>query len=61
MKLHYVMFICALTAMGALLLIFSPKLVLAENNADYLAAQPQINALVSLAIPPYKWDTVQSE
>jgi hypothetical protein len=56
MKLHYVMMVGALTAaMAAVFLLFNPvTAVSAENTSDYLASEPQISALVSLTVPPYK-------
>jgi hypothetical protein len=38
-----------------LLIAGKPVLVAAQNNDNYLTAQPEIGALVALAIPPYKW------
>lgn len=55
MKLQYAFFISAWTALSILFVIANPTLVSAENTNNHFASQPQISALVSLAIPPYKW------
>lgn len=56
MKHHYIsLFICAVTAIGGVLIVLSPPLVLAETATHYFVEQAQINTLVTMAIPPYKW------
>ncbi len=56
MKLRYAFFVCAWTALSTMFVIFNPTLVSAENKSDYVSAQPEISALVSLAVAPYKWE-----
>lgn len=56
MKFRYAFFVCAWTVLSTMFVMFNPTLVSAENKSDYLTSQPQISALVSLVVPPYKWE-----
>ena len=55
MKLLYTLLVCAITAMGGLFIALNPLAVSAENSEEHFVEQPQISALVTMAIPPYKW------
>jgi hypothetical protein len=55
MKLHYTLFVFAIIVIGGLFIILNPLAVSAENSKDHFVEQPQISALVTMAIPPYKW------
>lgn len=56
MKRHFIsLFICAITAVGGLFIVFNPAAVSAETNTEKFVAQTEVNALVTMAIPPYKW------
>ncbi|MDO8304168.1 hypothetical protein [Herminiimonas sp.] len=55
MKLHYTLFVFAITVIGGLFIILNPLAVSAENSKAHFVEQPQISALVTMAIPPYKW------
>lgn len=55
MKLHYTLFVFAITVIGGLFIILNPLAVSAENSKDHFVGQPQISTLVTMAIPPYKW------
>ncbi|MNR79928.1 hypothetical protein D3C72_106410 [compost metagenome] len=54
-KLHYTMLVCAITVLGVLFIVTHPKQAAAESTPGHFAEQTQINELVSIAIPPYKW------
>lgn len=53
MKLQYVL--GTLAAIGALVIAMNPLLVSAEASPAQFSEQPQINALVTIVAPPYKW------
>lgn len=56
MKRHFIsLVICAATVVGALFIVFNPASVSAETNAEEFVAQTDVNALVTMAMPPYKW------
>ncbi|MFC7298751.1 hypothetical protein [Herminiimonas aquatilis] len=56
MKRHFIsLFICAITLVGGLFIVFNPAAVSAETNAEKFVSEMQVNALVTMAIPPYKW------
>ena len=56
MKRHFIsLFICAVTLAGGLFIVFNPAAVSAETNAQKFVAQTEVDALVTMAIPPYKW------
>ncbi len=56
MKRHFIsLFICAVTVAGGLFIVFNPAAVSAETHAEKLVSETQLNALVTMAIPPYKW------
>ncbi|MES2026574.1 MAG: hypothetical protein V4448_13570 [Pseudomonadota bacterium] len=54
-KLHYTLLICAITVIGGLFIIAHPIRAAAESSPDQFIEQTQISALVTMAIPPYKW------
>jgi hypothetical protein len=54
MKLYYAMFVCAASAALTVFLALHADPVSAESPASFVS-QPQINELVTMAIPPYKW------
>jgi hypothetical protein len=56
MKRHFIsLFICAITVVGALFIVLNPAMVSAETNVETFGNQTQVNTLVTMAIPPYKW------
>ncbi len=56
MKRYFIsLFIFAITAVGGLFIVFNPVAVSAETNAEKFIGQTQVNTLVTMAIPPYKW------
>lgn len=54
-KLHYTLLVCAITVIGGLFIVTHARQAAAESNPGQFAQQTQINELVSIAIPPYKW------
>lgn len=55
MKRLYTLFVCTVAATGALLVILNPVAVSAETSQNEIVEQAQLNTLVTMAIPPYKW------
>lgn len=55
MKRHFISLLCAITAIGGLFIALNPAVVSAENNAQKFVGQTEVNTLVTMAIPPYKW------
>ena len=55
MKRLYTLFICTIATIGALFVILNPITVSAETSQNAIVEQAQINTLVAMAIPPYKW------
>lgn len=56
MKRHYTsLFLCAVTAIGGLFVVLKATDVSAETSTPHFVQQEQINTLVTMAIPPYKW------
>ncbi len=56
MKRHFIsLTICAVTAISSLFIVFNPAAVSAETKAENSLSQAQLNPLVTMAIPPYKW------
>ena len=56
MKRQFIsLFICAITAVGGLFIAFNPAVVSAETNEKNFVGQAEVNTLVAMAIPPYKW------
>jgi hypothetical protein len=56
MKRHFIsLFVCAVTVAGGLFIVLNPAAVSAETSAEKFVAQTEVNTLVTMAIPPYKW------
>ncbi|WP_353155070.1 hypothetical protein [Herminiimonas fonticola] len=55
MKRLYTLFVCTVAATGALLVMLNPVAVSAETSQNEIVEQAQLNTLVTMAIPPYKW------
>lgn len=53
MKFSFFAGVAAIT--GIVFFAVQPATVSAEASSSHFAQQPQINALVTIAIPPYKW------